>query len=230
MAESRFFEEMLATYPAEKRELARAVYHRFADGDSTQFFTQLFLVLDVYAHYVERIPSPDDFGQCRFAGDRCRRCARKSVCSPRRLKPAMSTSPITPKKRTSFAESRWPNAMRPLPAVELMVKNLGAQVDTKAIVQGIQNALNPASPGSHFTVHPAHGGSGAKVMPTLEKIRECGRRSQIGMVKADLENRLDHQFVMEHWGGSHLHLPDLPEIRRTTTNIKWRPKPPTWRR
>ena len=32
------------------------VYQRFADGDSTQFFTQLLLVLDVYARYVERIP------------------------------------------------------------------------------------------------------------------------------------------------------------------------------
>ena len=57
MAESDLFEEMLAAYPAEKRELARAVYHRFADGDSTQFFSQLFLVLDVYAHYAERIPA-----------------------------------------------------------------------------------------------------------------------------------------------------------------------------
>ena len=50
------FEELLATYPAEKRELARQVYCRFAEGDSTQFFTQLFLVLDIYAHYAERIP------------------------------------------------------------------------------------------------------------------------------------------------------------------------------
>ena len=70
MTEPNLFEEMLATYPAEKRELAREVYHRFADGDSTQFFTQLFLVLDVYAHYAERIPGSDDFGQCRFAGNR----------------------------------------------------------------------------------------------------------------------------------------------------------------
>ena len=51
MTEPNQFEEMLATYPAEKRELARKVYSRFADGDSTQFFSQLFLVLDVYAHY-----------------------------------------------------------------------------------------------------------------------------------------------------------------------------------
>src|SRR5213080_2660193 len=50
------FEELLAAYPAEKRELARQVYCRFAEGDSTQFFTQLFLVLDIYAHYAERVP------------------------------------------------------------------------------------------------------------------------------------------------------------------------------
>ncbi len=59
MAETDLFEEMLATYPAEKRELAREVFHRFADGDSTQFFTQLLLVLDVYARYVERIPKAE---------------------------------------------------------------------------------------------------------------------------------------------------------------------------
>ncbi len=57
MAETDLFEEMLATYPAEKRERAREVYHRFADGDSTQFFTQLLLVLDVYARYAEHIPA-----------------------------------------------------------------------------------------------------------------------------------------------------------------------------
>ena len=66
MAESDLFEEMLATYPAEKRELAREVFHRFADGDSTQFFTQLLLVLDVYARYVERIPKAAVPGQSGF--------------------------------------------------------------------------------------------------------------------------------------------------------------------
>ena len=56
MLQADLFEQLLATYPAEKRELARQVYSRFAEGDSTQFFTQLFLVLDVYAHYAERVP------------------------------------------------------------------------------------------------------------------------------------------------------------------------------
>src|SRR5207249_11779586 len=56
MLQADLYEQLLATYPAEKRELARQVYSRFAEGDSTQFFTQLFLVLDIYAHYAERVP------------------------------------------------------------------------------------------------------------------------------------------------------------------------------
>src|SRR3989442_7533995 len=56
MLNPNLFEEMLAAYPAEKRELARQVCYRFAEGDSTQFFTQLFIVLDIYAHYAERVP------------------------------------------------------------------------------------------------------------------------------------------------------------------------------
>src|SRR5256885_11590911 len=56
MLNPNLFEEMLAAYPAEKRELARQVYYRFGEGDSTQFFTQLFIVLDIYAHYAERVP------------------------------------------------------------------------------------------------------------------------------------------------------------------------------
>ena len=50
------FEEMLAAYPADKREFARRVYDRFANGDATEFFAQLFLLLDVYANYAKRIP------------------------------------------------------------------------------------------------------------------------------------------------------------------------------
>jgi hypothetical protein len=68
---------MLATYPAEKRELARAVYHRFADGDSTQFFSQLFLVLDVYAHYAERIPARMISANADSLATDCRKCAEE---------------------------------------------------------------------------------------------------------------------------------------------------------
>ena len=50
------FEEMLAAYPADKREFARRVYDRFANGDATEFFAQLFLLLDVYANYAKCIP------------------------------------------------------------------------------------------------------------------------------------------------------------------------------
>ena len=42
--------------PANKREMARRVYDRFANGDATEFFAQLFLLLDGYANYAKRIP------------------------------------------------------------------------------------------------------------------------------------------------------------------------------
>ena len=58
-------------------------------------------------------------------------------------------------------------------AIELTVKNLGAQVDTKAIVQGVNSALESGINGriiAPFVRHTER--SGWKVMPTLEKIRE----------------------------------------------------------
>ena len=36
------FEEMLAAYPADKREFARRVYDRFANGDATEFSPNCF--------------------------------------------------------------------------------------------------------------------------------------------------------------------------------------------
>ena len=114
MAESELFEEMLTTYPAEKRELARAVYHRFAEGDSTQFFSQLFLLLDVYAHYAERIPTRMISANADSLWRRLRKYAEKSRISPRRLKPAMPTSRTMPKRRMRFAAQHRKNAMKPL--------------------------------------------------------------------------------------------------------------------
>jgi len=56
MLTPEIFEQLLASYPVEKRELAQQIYYRFADGDSGEFFTQLFTLLDIYAHYAERVP------------------------------------------------------------------------------------------------------------------------------------------------------------------------------
>ena len=171
MLESELFEEMLAAYPAEKRELARAVYYRFADGDSTQFFSQLFLVLDVYAHYAERIPA------------RMISANADSLATMQELRGEISLLAKTIETRdaniTDHAEktdelcrATQEKCNETIVAIELTVKNLGARVDTKAIVQGVQNTIQSGINQKIIEPFVQHANDLAwKVMPTLEKIQ-----------------------------------------------------------
>ena len=173
MAESDLFEEMLAAYPAEKRELARAFYYRFADGDSTQFFSQLFLVLDVYAHYAERIPA------------RMISANADSLATLQELREEVSLLAKTIETRdaniTNHAEktdalcrATQEKCDETIAAIELTVKNLGAQVDTKAIVQGVQNSIQSGINQKIIAPFVQHTNDLAwKVMPTLEKIQDA---------------------------------------------------------
>ena len=78
-----------------------------------------------------------------------------------------------PKRRTSFAAQHQEKCDETIAAIELTVKNLGAQVDTKAIVQGVQYCAGIRHQGRHHrAIHQAHGKFGWNVMPTLEIIRE----------------------------------------------------------
>ena len=171
MAESDLFEEMLAAYPAEKRELARAVYHRFADGDSTQFFSQLFLVLDVYAHYAERIPA------------RMISANADSLATLQELREEVGMLAKTIETRdaniTDHAEktdelcrATQEKCNETIAAIELTVKNLGAQVDTQAIVLGVQNSIQSGINQKIIAPFVQQTNDLAwKVMPTLEKIQ-----------------------------------------------------------
>ncbi len=173
MLESDLFEEMLAAYPAEKRELARAVYYRFADGDSTQFFSQLFLVLDVYAHYAERIPA------------RMISANADSLATLQELREEVSLLAKTIETRdaniTDHAEktdelcrATREKCDETIAAIELTVKNLGAQVDTKAIVQGVQDSIQSGINQKIIAPFVQHTNDLAwKVMPTLEKIQDA---------------------------------------------------------
>jgi len=173
MAESDLFEEMLATYPAEKRELARAVYHRFADGDSTQFFSQLFLVLDVYAHYAERIPT------------RMISANADTLATIEEMRGEVAHIAKTIENRdvniTSHAEktdelcrATQEKCDETIAAIELTVKNLGAQVDTQAIVQGVQDSIQSGINQKIIAPFVQHTNDLAwKVMPTLEKIQDA---------------------------------------------------------
>ena len=171
MAESELFEEMLTTYSAEKRELARAVYHRFADGDSTKFFSQLFLVLDVYAHYAERIPArmisanADSLATVQELREEVGLLAKTiETCDANITDHAEKTDELC---RITLGKCN-----ETIAAIELTVKNLGAQVDTKAIVQGVNAALQSGinkdviAPFIKQTEKLAQ-----EVRPTLEEIR-----------------------------------------------------------
>ena len=173
MPESDLFEEMLATYPAEKRELARAVYYRFADGDSTQFFSQLFLVLDVYAHYAERIPA------------RMISANADSLATMEEIRGEVAHIAKTIETRdasiTEHAEKTGElcritlaKCNETIAAIEMTTKNLGAQVDTTAIVQGVQNSIQSGINQKIIAPFVQHTHDLAwKVMPTLEKIQEA---------------------------------------------------------
>lgn len=173
MMEPNLFEEMLATYPAEKRELARQVYHRFADGDSGNFFTQLLIVLDVYAHYAEQIPN------------RTIAANADSLATVQELREeiAMLAKTIETRdvnisnhaeKTDELCKITIAKCNETVSCIELMLKNLGSQVDTKAIVQGIKTAVENninrevIAPFLKRTEELT-----TQVVPTLQKVQEA---------------------------------------------------------
>jgi len=172
MAEADFFEEMLATYPAEKRELARKVYQRFAEGDSTQFFTQLLLVLDVYARYVERIPkavveaNQDSFAILQDAREEIGMIAKTIEARDLNItNHAAKTDELCKITQAKCDET--------IASIELMVKNLGSQVDTKAIVRAIEDAIK-----STFLPLKIRSDSlASSIEPTLEKLNAASERA-----------------------------------------------------
>ncbi len=172
MAEPDLFEEMLATYPVEKRELARKVYQRFADGDSTQFFTQLLLVLDVYARYVERIPKAAvQANQESFA-----------ILEDTREQIAMIAKTIEARdvnitnhaaKTDELCKITQAKCDETVASIELMLKNLGSQVDTKAIVRGIEDAMKNI----FMPLHVRASDLAYTVGPTVDKLNAAADRA-----------------------------------------------------
>jgi hypothetical protein len=173
MAESDLFEEMLAAYPVEKRELARAVYHRFADGDSTQFFSQLFLVLDVYAHYAEKIPTRMISANAdTLATIEEMRGEVAHIAKTIETRDASITNHA--EKTDELCRITLAKCSETIAAIELTMKNLGAQVDTKAIVQGVQISIESGINQKIIAPFVQHTNDLAwKVMPTLEKIQDA---------------------------------------------------------
>jgi len=171
MTNPDLFEEMLATYPAEKRELAREVYHRFAEGDSTQFFSQLFLLLDVYAHYAERIPARMISANAdTLATIEEMRGEVAHIAKTIETRDANITSHA--EKTDELCHITLAKCNETIAAIELTVKNLGAQVNTKAIAQGVNSALESGIKEGIIAPFIRHTENlVVYVMPTLKSIR-----------------------------------------------------------
>jgi len=173
MQTSDLFEDLLATYPAGKRELARQVYCRFAEGDSTQFFTQLFIVLDVYAHYAERIPQ---------AVIEANRSAHANLAKLREeiglLAQAIDRRNLNITNHAERTDELCREAVakcnETIVRFELVLKSIGAQVDTSAIVAGVQRTLQTGVNQEIISPFVSRSEELAKqVMPTLTQIRDA---------------------------------------------------------
>lgn len=172
MTDRNLFDEMLAAYPPEKRELAKEIFYRFADGDSSNFFTQLFLVLDVYAHYAEHIPT---------AVVDANRNALQTIQDMREeiemLAKSIEQRDVSignhAEKTDELCKITIAKCNETVSKLELMVKNIGSQVDTKAIVQGVQNTIEKEINTKIFAPFLERSEELSKlIVPTLEKIKE----------------------------------------------------------
>lgn len=140
MLKADLFEELLATYPAEKRELARQIYYRFAEGDSTQFFTQLFLLLDVYAHYAERVPQAvmeaNQNAHLGLVKVREEIGLVAQMIEKRNVNITNQADVTAELCQTTVAQCR-----DTITRIESALKNVGAQVDTETIVAEVRETL-----------------------------------------------------------------------------------------
>ncbi len=178
MPENRpLFEEMLATYPAEKRELARAAYNRFVDGDTAHFFTQLFLLLDVYAHYANRIPqavkaaNADTLATLKDIREEIGLLAQtvetKSVSLGNATEQTSALCLATQEKCKAAAQR-----------LEKLTQEIGQQVDTKSIVAGIRESVDAGVRREVITPFMERTEQLAEdVLPTLEKIRNANEEA-----------------------------------------------------
>lgn len=189
------FEELLATYPAEKRELARQVYHRFAEGDSTQFFTQLFILLEVYAHYVGRVP------QAVVEANQNARAGlvkvREEIGLVAQMIERRSVNIANHAERTDqLCQDAIAACNDTSDKVETLVKNVGAQVNTQAIVENVRTQLNKGIQAEIISPFLKQSRElGEKVLPVLENINKASTEA--------------HTLWMKHiwktaWAGSFL--------------------------
>lgn len=141
MLPPEILEQLLANYPPEKRELVRQAFHRFnVSPNAGGFFTELCMALDVYADYMERIP------QAVIAAN------QSAVTALAKLRDEINKFAEGMDKRNlniSNLVARTQEHCRmtqiksdqTLDRFEALLRNIGNEIDTQAIVSGIKAAL-----------------------------------------------------------------------------------------
>jgi len=183
MSERNLFNEMLASYPPEKRDLAKEIFHRFADGDSSNFFTQLFLVLDVYAHYSEHIPA---------AVIEANRNITQTIQDVREevemLSKSIEKRDVSignhAEKMDELCKMTVAKCNETVSKIELMLKNIGSQMDTKAIAQGIKSVIQATI--NREVIEPFLKRTeqlSTEVLPTLQKVQEASAEASRSWTK-----------------------------------------------
>ncbi len=178
MLAPNLFEELLATYPAEKRELARQIYCRFAEGDSTQFFTQLFVVLDVYAHYAERIPeaviAANQSAHANLAKLREEISLLAQAIDRRNLNITNHAERTDELCREATAKCD-----ETISRFDTLLANIANQVDTQAIVERIEQKLETGIRKEIISPFIARSEELAReVVPALTQIREAAAEAR----------------------------------------------------
>jgi hypothetical protein len=171
------FEEMLASYPPEKRELARAAYNRFVDGDSEHFFTQLFSLLDVYANYTSRIPlavkqaSEETLATMKDISEEIGLLAQ--TVESRSVNLSNATEETT--ARCLETQKKCEAAAQRL---EKITKEIGKQIDVAGIVESIRKGVDAGvnkeviKPFMQRTEELSE-----KVLPTLQSIQSANEQA-----------------------------------------------------
>src|SRR5688572_1616205 len=173
MLTPELFEDLLATYPAEKRELARQVYCRFVEGDSTQFFTQLFLVLDIYARYAERVPQAVIEAN-RNAHASLARVQEQIGMLAQTIDRRNLNITNHAEKTDELCQETVAKCNETITRFETLLENIGTQVDIKAIVDGVQKGLESGINKEIIAPFVSHSEELAKqVIPTLENFRQA---------------------------------------------------------
>jgi hypothetical protein len=178
MLTPEIFEQLLASYPAEKRELARQIYYRFADGDSGEFFTQLFTLLDIYAHYAERVPqavmAANQTAQANLTKVREDINLLAQEMDKRNLNITNHAYHTDEMCRAVYAKCKDTIAR-----FDALLKNIGAQVDTQAIVAGIEDTLKKSINRDVMAPFVSRSEELAqRVLPTLNQIRDAAAQAK----------------------------------------------------